>query len=178
MVWETFTEKIPYDGWAPLKIASDVAYQLRRPELPSTIIPKVSAIVVDAWGENADKRPEFDELVSRIEDVIVEVQAGTYDSDSDYEVMVKTGKSPTVPHKMDKGGGVGLVKMDGATLPTANTTANNNNPRRHKSKTKNINIVAPPPPVEEMPNIISNSNPVGSIQDIYDDAEPLKKTSK
>lgn len=56
MVWETFTEKIPYDGWAPLKIASDVAYHQRRPELPDNLIPNVKTIITDSWGEDAEKR--------------------------------------------------------------------------------------------------------------------------
>ncbi len=94
-MWETFTERIPYDGWAPLKIASDVAYQKRRPEMTSAISPDVQWQIQQCWGEDPEERsvhkstkslssrPTFDEIVTRIEDSIVAVQVGAYDDDTD-----------------------------------------------------------------------------------------------
>lgn len=56
LMWETFTEKIPYDGWAPLKIASDVAYQARRPDMNVTLLPPIAALIEHCWAEKPDKR--------------------------------------------------------------------------------------------------------------------------
>jgi len=71
IIWEILTEGIPYDGWPPLRVASDVAYKARRPDIPSGIMPELQALTKVCWSDDPTERPEFSAILQQLENIIV-----------------------------------------------------------------------------------------------------------
>jgi len=84
VMWEMLTFSIPYEGYPPLKIASDVAYHKLRPEIKDTFPKPLSSLMQMCWDENPESRPDFSEIVERLNESLLLI-----------EVNQSTGKIPT-----------------------------------------------------------------------------------
>jgi len=78
VMWEMLTFSIPYEGYPPLKIASDVAYHQLRPEIKESFPKPLSTLMQECWDENPDNRPDFCEIVERLNEslLLIDEQTG------------------------------------------------------------------------------------------------------
>jgi len=70
LIWEVVTEEVPYEGLAPLKVASEVAYNNTRPKIPASCPPDVAQLISMCWHNKAKKRPSFSSIVQMLEQII------------------------------------------------------------------------------------------------------------
>jgi len=70
LIWEMITESIPYEGLAPLKVASEVAYNKTRPLIPPHCPPDLARLTAMCWHDKAKKRPSFSIIVQLLEKII------------------------------------------------------------------------------------------------------------
>ncbi|XP_075867905.1 tyrosine-protein kinase BTK isoform X2 [Nelusetta ayraudi] len=74
LMWEVYTlGKLPYERLNNMDIVEQVSRGLRlyRPQLANE---KVYGIMAWCWGEKADERPTFEELASKVQDLLFEMQ--------------------------------------------------------------------------------------------------------
>jgi len=81
IIWEMMTESIPYDGWPPLKVASDVAYTSRRPDIPTHTLSDIQVLIQACWHSDANIRPDFSEVITKLEEVIIGLQSNSYEEE-------------------------------------------------------------------------------------------------
>jgi hypothetical protein len=70
ILWEMYTEKIPFDGLDRLTVFRNVS-QGSRPDLPEETSP-LSVLIQQCWDQDPNKRPSFEEIYSQFENREVE----------------------------------------------------------------------------------------------------------
>uniref|UniRef100_A0A6B2L2B0 Protein kinase domain-containing protein n=1 Tax=Arcella intermedia TaxID=1963864 RepID=A0A6B2L2B0_9EUKA len=83
ITWEIITEGIPYDGWPPLRVASDVAYKSRRPDIPSSVLPEIQNLMKNSWDDNENHRLDFSSIIQQLENIKLISQSQTGPSEDD-----------------------------------------------------------------------------------------------
>jgi serine/threonine protein kinase len=64
ILYEMYTEKMPFEGWDRVQIFAQVATKGVRPELPETA-SSLAQLIVQCWDADPDKRPTFEEIYAR-----------------------------------------------------------------------------------------------------------------
>jgi len=79
IIWEMLTELVPFEGVAPAKVASEVAYHSKRPELPANTPTDLKNLMQVCWHADFSLRPDFSVIITKLEEIIVNVQAGGHE---------------------------------------------------------------------------------------------------
>lgn len=69
VLWECMTREDPYFGMPPFQVVLAVGNNNMRPTVPDDCPPKWRALIVESWSEDPSKRPNFDEVMVRLEEV-------------------------------------------------------------------------------------------------------------
>ncbi|MCL7030733.1 hypothetical protein MKW94_004633 [Papaver nudicaule] len=67
ILWEMVAGSIPYENMTPIQAAFAVVNKNLRPRIPEDCPPALGAIIEQCWAVNADKRPEFWQIVKVLE---------------------------------------------------------------------------------------------------------------
>ncbi|KAI4296757.1 hypothetical protein L6164_036685 [Bauhinia variegata] len=67
ILWEMLTGTIPYEDMTPIQAAFAVVNKSLRPVIPSSCPPAMRALIEQCWSLQADKRPEFWQIVKVLE---------------------------------------------------------------------------------------------------------------
>eukprot|EP01130_Rhizamoeba_saxonica_P010207 TRINITY_DN4180_c0_g1_i1.p1 TRINITY_DN4180_c0_g1~~TRINITY_DN4180_c0_g1_i1.p1 ORF type:complete len:556 (+),score=63.13 TRINITY_DN4180_c0_g1_i1:22-1689(+) len=76
VMWELLTASIPFDGWPPLRIASEVAYRIQRPEIPDFCPPGLRYLITECWSDIPESRPHFAEILVRLDEEKMLMESG------------------------------------------------------------------------------------------------------
>ncbi|KAL6006968.1 Serine/threonine-protein kinase ht1 [Asimina triloba] len=68
VLWELLTALTPFHDMTPEQAAFAVSQKNARPPLPANCPPAFSHLMNKCWSTNPDKRPQFEEIVSMLED--------------------------------------------------------------------------------------------------------------
>ncbi|KAF9616909.1 hypothetical protein IFM89_032871 [Coptis chinensis] len=66
ILWELLTESIPWKELNPLQVVGVVGFMDRRLDVPETLDPQLSSVILDCWRSDPDSRPSFQELIQRM----------------------------------------------------------------------------------------------------------------
>lgn len=64
---EFWTRKIPFKGQHPAEVAVKVVNQDKRPPIPKYVPAILNTLIQDCWAPYAQDRPNFDEIIKRLE---------------------------------------------------------------------------------------------------------------
>ncbi|KAI3991971.1 hypothetical protein MKX01_012916 [Papaver californicum] len=67
ILWEMVAGSIPYENMTPIQAAFAVVNKNLRPRIPEDCPPALGAIIEQCWAVNADRRPEFWQIVKVLE---------------------------------------------------------------------------------------------------------------
>ncbi|CAI5477744.1 unnamed protein product [Closterium sp. Yama58-4] len=67
VLWELVTSELPFKGLTFIQLAFNVVNKNMRPEVPAGCEPELAALMQECWDAEADKRPEFTQVVARLE---------------------------------------------------------------------------------------------------------------
>jgi serine/threonine protein kinase len=67
VLWELATDQTPYGGLEAPQIIQQVTEKDLRPTLPADMNPGMKDLITQCWDRNPDIRPEFSEIVRRIQ---------------------------------------------------------------------------------------------------------------
>jgi len=69
-LWEFWTRRDPYEGMPTFQIIFAVGNQGERPTVPESSPEEYTRLMRDCWSQSPDSRPGFDEIVTRLKDMI------------------------------------------------------------------------------------------------------------
>eukprot|EP00475_Leptophrys_vorax_P041281 TRINITY_DN77854_c0_g1_i1.p1 TRINITY_DN77854_c0_g1~~TRINITY_DN77854_c0_g1_i1.p1 ORF type:complete len:292 (+),score=19.79 TRINITY_DN77854_c0_g1_i1:106-876(+) len=69
VLWELVTCELPFKGSTFIQLAYNVVNKNMRPEVPPTCNPELAKLMTECWDADANRRPEFTEVVSRLEKI-------------------------------------------------------------------------------------------------------------
>ncbi|CAI5489532.1 unnamed protein product [Closterium sp. Naga37s-1] len=67
VLWELVTSDLPFKGLTFIQLAFNVVNKNMRPEVPAGCEPELAALMQECWDADAEKRPEFTQVVARLE---------------------------------------------------------------------------------------------------------------
>lgn len=72
-MWEMVADgkQNPFIGMAPIKFYNQTIHSGIRPPFPDDVDPEYVALINDCWHSNANDRPSFTEIVSRLEAMLL-----------------------------------------------------------------------------------------------------------
>ncbi|PIA49567.1 hypothetical protein AQUCO_01300394v1 [Aquilegia coerulea] len=70
ILWELFTQLIPWSELNPLQVVGVVGFMGRRLDLPESLDPRMSSMINDCWRSDPRCRPSFQDLIQRMTDLI------------------------------------------------------------------------------------------------------------
>ncbi|XP_076009320.1 serine/threonine-protein kinase TNNI3K [Genypterus blacodes] len=73
-LWELLTGEIPFAHLKPAAAAADMAYHHIRPPIGYSIPKPISALLMRGWNSCPEDRPEFSEVVTNLEECLVNVE--------------------------------------------------------------------------------------------------------
>ncbi|KAK1801007.1 hypothetical protein P4O66_004671 [Electrophorus voltai] len=73
-LWELLTGEIPFAHLKPAAAAADMAYHHIRPPIGYSIPKPLSALLMRGWNVNPEERPEFSEVVAKLEECLCNVE--------------------------------------------------------------------------------------------------------
>ncbi|CAN8271244.1 unnamed protein product [Cochlearia groenlandica] len=85
VIWELLTGHIPYQFMTPLQAAIGVVQKGLRPKIPKKTNPKLKAMVERCWDKDPAERPEFEEIIEILQQIIIEV--GDEDHNKDKQCL-------------------------------------------------------------------------------------------
>jgi len=71
VLWELVTREEPHHGVPPFQVVFAVGTQGIRPAIPSSCPPDVTTLIEECWAESPDYRPNFAEIMKRLESISV-----------------------------------------------------------------------------------------------------------
>ncbi|CAN8257763.1 unnamed protein product [Cochlearia groenlandica] len=83
VLWELLTGDIPYAFLTPLQAAVGVVQKGLRPKIPKKTNPKVKELLERCWHKEAEQRPDFEEIVETLQQIMNEVPYEEEDSGKD-----------------------------------------------------------------------------------------------
>lgn len=75
IMWEILTRQEPYEGRAGLGLAMAVANEGIRPPVPAYCPAEWAGLMTQAWAQNADERPSFEDILDRLSALETQVDA-------------------------------------------------------------------------------------------------------
>jgi len=69
VLWELVTREEPHHGVPPFQIVFAVGTQGIRPIIPSSCPVEVGSLIEECWAESPDERPDFSEIMKRLESI-------------------------------------------------------------------------------------------------------------
>jgi len=69
VLWELYTQLIPWNKIGTFQVANDVAFRGRRLELPQDCPTKLAKLIESCWDADPDVRPPFSEIIGTIEEM-------------------------------------------------------------------------------------------------------------
>ena len=66
LLWEIFTDQIPFVGYDQNDLYQKIVVEGFRPELPKRFSPDLANIILECWDMLPDKRPSFDILLTKL----------------------------------------------------------------------------------------------------------------
>ncbi|XP_034162534.1 serine/threonine-protein kinase TNNI3K isoform X3 [Pangasianodon hypophthalmus] len=73
-LWELLTGEIPFAHLKPAAAAADMAYHHIRPPIGYSIPKPLSALLMRGWNACPEERPEFSEVVSKLEECLCNIE--------------------------------------------------------------------------------------------------------
>lgn len=73
-LWELLTGEIPFAHLKPAAAAADMAYHHVRPPVGYSIPKPISALLMRGWNVCPEERPEFSEVVAKLEECLCNVE--------------------------------------------------------------------------------------------------------
>ncbi|NP_861434.1 serine/threonine-protein kinase TNNI3K [Rattus norvegicus] len=73
-LWELLTGEIPFAHLKPAAAAADMAYHHIRPPIGYSIPKPISSLLIRGWNACPEGRPEFSEVVSKLEECLCNVE--------------------------------------------------------------------------------------------------------
>ncbi|KAK2841519.1 hypothetical protein Q7C36_013098 [Tachysurus vachellii] len=73
-LWELLTGEIPFAHLKPAAAAADMAYHHIRPPIGYSIPKLLSALLMRGWNACPEERPEFSEVVSKLEECLCNIE--------------------------------------------------------------------------------------------------------
>jgi tRNA A-37 threonylcarbamoyl transferase component Bud32 len=67
VLWEMITREEPFKGMPPFQVILLVGTQGQRPDIPNYCPPQYAQLIEDCWQEDPDKRPSFEDIITRLE---------------------------------------------------------------------------------------------------------------
>lgn len=74
VLWEMFCFQKPHEFVDPIELPYLVATKGIRPPLPKHCPPSLQQLMVDCWDDNPDNRPSFSVVLTRLEQVKIDVE--------------------------------------------------------------------------------------------------------
>lgn len=68
-VWQIITRQIPHRGKRNVEIAEEVVQHNLRPSIPEYVPVQVKTLIAECWETSEEKRPSFDVLVLRLNEI-------------------------------------------------------------------------------------------------------------
>ncbi|CAG9462669.1 unnamed protein product [Pedinophyceae sp. YPF-701] len=92
LLWELLTAKVPYSDMTPLQAAVGVVQKGLRPVIPSSVPEGLANLMRDCWKTRADERPQFGELITRLNQLKDEIRS----EEMEAEEAARAGQSRQV----------------------------------------------------------------------------------
>ncbi|KAL7828980.1 hypothetical protein SRHO_G00326140 [Serrasalmus rhombeus] len=73
-LWELLTGEVPFAHLKPAAAAADMAYHHIRPPIGYSIPKPLSALLMRGWNSSPEERPEFSEVVAKLEECLCNVE--------------------------------------------------------------------------------------------------------
>ncbi|NWX25377.1 TNI3K kinase, partial [Notiomystis cincta] len=73
-LWELLTGEIPFAHLKPAAAAADMAYHHLRPPLGCSVPRPISALLARGWNACPEGRPEFSEVVTKLEECLCNIE--------------------------------------------------------------------------------------------------------
>ncbi|KAI4872317.1 hypothetical protein NFI96_027744 [Prochilodus magdalenae] len=73
-LWELLTGEVPFAHLKPAAAAADMAYHHIRPPIGYSIPKPLSALLMRGWNASPEERPEFSEVVAKLEECLCNVE--------------------------------------------------------------------------------------------------------
>ncbi|XP_047076981.1 serine/threonine-protein kinase CTR1-like [Lolium rigidum] len=70
ILWELMTLQKPWSNLNPAQVVAAVGFRGRRPEIPSSVDPKVAAIIESCWAKEPWRRPSFATIMESLKPLI------------------------------------------------------------------------------------------------------------
>ncbi|KQJ99693.1 hypothetical protein BRADI_3g44707v3 [Brachypodium distachyon] len=70
ILWELMTLQQPWSNLNPAQVVAAVGFRGRRPEIPSSVDPKVAAIIESCWAKEPWRRPSFTSIMESLKPLI------------------------------------------------------------------------------------------------------------
>lgn len=77
VMWEMIADSFqnPFIGMAPIKFYNQTIHSGKRPPVPEGVDKQYLDLITDCWKSNASERPAFDEIVTRLEKISLDMGA-------------------------------------------------------------------------------------------------------
>jgi len=73
-LWEILTREEPFAQYTSFdKFKDAVCVRHERPEIPNDTVPSLKELITMCWDPEPSKRPSFKEIITRLDDIIVDV---------------------------------------------------------------------------------------------------------
>ncbi|KAI5435486.1 serine/threonine-protein kinase CTR1 [Lathyrus oleraceus] len=70
ILWELVTLQQPWDGLSHAQVVGAVAFQNRRPSIPSNVSPVLASLTESCWADNPADRPSFASIVETLKKLL------------------------------------------------------------------------------------------------------------
>lgn len=67
VTFQMYHHQVPFEGMNPVDAARSAAFERRRPVISAGVNSALAAVIRECWDPNANARPTFEELISRLE---------------------------------------------------------------------------------------------------------------
>lgn len=76
-MWEMIADgnQNPFIGMAPIKFYNQTIHSGVRPPIPDGVDPEYISLMSECWSANAEDRPAFEHIVSRLERILLDLGA-------------------------------------------------------------------------------------------------------
>ena len=130
LLWEMLTGQVPWSSVpSPMQIIYFTAVLHQRPEFPAACpSPLLRALIEACWAEKPAARPKFQEILSMLKEIAVEVEVGGL-ADSVMPAAILTPTSTTTEAVVEGGGG-GAAGAAAAVSPEASPQAHRSSPKQ------------------------------------------------
>ncbi|CAI5469542.1 unnamed protein product [Closterium sp. Yama58-4] len=76
VLWELVTCELPFKGLTFIQLAYNVVHKNQRPDIPPSCNPEVAKLMAECWDRDEAVRPEFAEIVARLERIQADLGSG------------------------------------------------------------------------------------------------------